>query len=311
MPICHRIVQGLAGLLGAVACTVLAVPAASAFELDTPEGQLRAFRRIQCSEVDGEAVTYSWRGAAYSRVQGERDRKLFNVEGMNIRQCVTVNDPEKGAGFRFVTREILLYLDPETNEILRTWKNPWTGVTTQVLHVANDPVNQGPIFPRYGGGRTFSMPFQFNGDHWWLTSTVPLYYGNKLGGDYQDYIGGKYHATEMFNFFGDVASLTDERSSTADNAVGWARISDWLPWMEMGSREGVIYMHTAGRKLGSFDELPAIMKEEIARNYPEYTQPPPLDDDRPNETSWTYFKKMVESGKFTGSAGLKENAPAE
>ncbi len=36
------------------------------------------------------------------------------------------------------------------------------------------------------------------------------------------------------------------------------------------------------------------MKKEIAANYPEYREPPPGDDQRPNETSWTYFKKKVE-----------------
>ena len=40
------------------------------------------------------------------------------------------------------------------------------------------------------------------------------------------------------------------------------------------------------------------MKAEIAKNYPLYTQPPPLDDTRRNETSWTYFRKMIESGEF-------------
>ena len=38
-------------------------------------------------------------------------------------------------------------------------------------------------------------------------------------------------------------------------------------------------------------------KDEIATNYPVYRTPPPGDDARPNETSWTYFKKAVESGK--------------
>lgn len=281
------------------AAMLLAVPATWAFELNTPEGQLRAFRRIQCSEVDGKAETYGWRGYAFSRVEGEKDRRLFNVEGMNIRQCVTVKDPERGEGFRLVTREILLYLDPQTNEVLRTWENPWTGETNQVLHVANDPVNQRPFFPR--GERDFSLPFQVVDGHWWITSTLPLFYTNPLGGQYQDYVGGKYHATEMFNFMGDVATLTDDELDTANVAVGWVRMSNWLPWMEMGSRQGVIYMHTAGRKLSSYEELPTIMKLEIAKNYPEYNEPPPADDDRPNETSWTYFRRMVETGVFTGS----------
>ena len=308
MSVLHRL-QATALRTCLIALTgIILVPAAGAFELDTPEGQLRAFRRIQCSEVDGKPVTYSWRGYAFSRVEGEPDRKLFNVEGMNIRRCVNVTDPDKGEGFRLITREILLYLDPDTNEILRTWENPWTGKTTQVLHVANDPVNQRPFFARYGGGRTFSLPFQFSGDHWWLTSTVPLFYENSLGGDFQDYIGGKYHATEMFNFMGDVPSLTDDDTDTASNSVGWVRISNWLPWMEMGSRQGLIYMHTAGVKLRSFDELPDLMKDEIARNYPQYREPPRAGDSRPNETSWTYFKKKLEAGEFVGSAGLEDPA---
>jgi hypothetical protein len=35
------------------------------------------------------------------------------------------------------------------------------------------------------------------------------------------------------------------------------------------------------------------MKSEIATNFPEYRTPPPGNDPRPNETSWTYFKKKV------------------
>ena len=72
----------------------------------------------------------------------------FRVVGMNVRQCVTLDDPEKGEGYRMVSREIMLYLDPQSGEILRDWENPWTGEMVKVLHVANDPVNGRPAFPR-------------------------------------------------------------------------------------------------------------------------------------------------------------------
>jgi len=75
--------------------------------------------------------------------------------------------------------------------------------------------------------------------------------------------------------------------------VGWVRMSDWLPWMKMNGREGVIYMHTAGTKLDSWDELPDFFKAEIAEHYPEYTSPPPLDDDRENVTSWIYYRDVA------------------
>ena len=281
---------------------------ASATEIDltTPEGNLDAFRKIQCTLEDGEPVTYFWHGRAYSRVPGEADRLLFRVEGMNIRQCGTVEDSEKGKGFVLRTREILLYIDPTSGEVLRTWDNPWTGETVDVIHVANDPVNSGPFYSGSGSSRPFKMPFSRQNGRWWLTSTIPLFYRNPLAGDYQKYVGGTYHATEMFNFLGDEASLLDPETTSAKTQVGWVRMSSWLPWMEMGDRTGVIYFHTGGLKLESYDQISEKMKKEIAENYPAYSAPPPLEDERRNETSWTYFKKVIEakdSGQETTSGG--------
>ncbi len=50
-------------------------------------------------------------GRAYSRVPGERVRHLFNVLGVNTRQCATVGDPDKGQGYRSVSREFSCYVD--------------------------------------------------------------------------------------------------------------------------------------------------------------------------------------------------------
>ena len=270
------------------------------FAADAPApgaDSVQAYRRIQCSVQDGQPVVYGWTGRAYSRVPGEPDRLLFSVDGMNIRQCGTVNDPDKGAGFRLVSKEILLYRDPKTGEVLNEWDNPWTGETVRVLHVANDPVNQPPVFATGRGDRPFALPFQISGDQWWLTLTIPLFYDDPLGGEYQQYVGGKYHATEMFNFMGDTADLAANAGDTTNIRIGWVRVSGWLPWMEMSGRAGQIYFHTAGRKLESYDDLPDVMKDAIAANYPGYDAPPPLDDRRPNETSWTYFKKVIGAEK--------------
>lgn len=269
------------------------VPAAPP-DLSTPESQLTALRRIQCSEVDGKPETYYWTGFAYSRVRGEADRVLFRVEGMNVRACGPLPNGKSKADFRLVSREILLYEDPVTGEVLKTWTNPWTGKTVNVIHVANDPVN-GNYSVVGRDGKPTNLPFHVMGRQWWLTTAVPLFYTNPLGGSYQEYVGGMYHVTEMFNFFGDVNNLADRKRDSAEAAVGWQRLSTWLPWMEMGGREGLIYFHTAGRKLERWEDLPAVMKTEIIARFPDYQAPPPLDDQRPNETSWTYFKKFIDA----------------
>ena len=172
---------------------------------------------------------------------------------MNVRQCVTVTDPVRGVGFRQVSREVLYYEDPATGQILDEWKNPWTGETVKVLHIANDPVNfRGPIFPKGADGKPYQSEIQTMGDQWWGTTTVPLFYKNPLAGDYQDYVGGTYHATEMFNFFGSVANLTNPKTTSASVSVAWTRLSDWLPWMKMRGRAGLIYFNGAGVKLASY-----------------------------------------------------------
>jgi hypothetical protein len=215
-----------------------------------------------------------------------------------VRQCVTVTDPARGQGFRMVSREILFYKDPTTGEIIDEWKNPWSGETVKVLHIANDPVNmRAPVFPVRADGKPYESEIKVMGDHWWGTTTVPLFYRNPLAGDYQDYVGGTYHAAEMFNFFGRMSDLTDPKKHSADVNVAWARISDWLPWMKMRGRAGVLYFNGAGSKLDSYAELPAGMRAAIEARAPIYREPPPVDDQRPNETSWTYFKKQMETAQ--------------
>ena len=261
----------------------------------TPEGYVQLNRKIHCSLEDSSPQVYQWFGRAYSRVPGERDRHLFNLDGMNIRQCIAMEDPVRGVGYRMVSREIMLYLDPQTDEVLRTFANPWTGAENEVIHVSNDPVNGRATFGRNAEGEV--IPFQLDEMNgvWMMRFEVPLFYRNPLGGEYQDYVGGTYHSTEIFDFNGDTRALLDADTPVAYPVISWVRIAPWLPWMRMGDRAGMMYFNAMGRKLESSEQLSGTMKAEIAANYPDYTAPPPVDDDRPNETSWTFFRKIVDA----------------
>lgn len=288
-----RLMMGIAAL----AMTVSAQAAKEKPRMLDPnkaEDALEIAKRAQCGEADGKPAVYHWSGKVYSRVTGEPDRMLFLGEGMNIRQCVTVEDPKRGKGWRLVSREIMLYLDPKTGEVLRKWTNPWTDEVVDVMHIANDPVNQRPQFAIGADG----APYKFNGrrEGRWIFAPfeAPLFYHNVLAGEYQDYIGGKYHAMEIFDFAYDAEEMLNTKNPTAYPIVSWVRISDWMPWMKMRGRQGQMVFNAMGNKLKSFDELPKVLKDEIALNYPAYTSPPPGDDARPNETTWTVFKKMVD-----------------
>ncbi len=267
----------------------------SIIDIQTPEGYVQASRKIHCSLEDGKPIVFSWEGRAYSRVLGEKDRLLFQVEGMNIRRCVAIQDPERGVGYRMVSREIMLYKDPQSGAVLRSWQNPWTGKKVEAIHVANDPVNSRPTYGRNRDGSVPSFNLVTSGDHFFMPLEIPLFYTNPLGGDYQEYVGGTYHSAEIFNFSGRLGDLLDAKRKSAAAHISWVRMAGWLPWMEMGSRPGMMYFNAVGSKLESWNELSQTMQREIRTNYPAFREPPPANDKRPNETSWTYFKKVLDA----------------
>ncbi len=285
-------------LLALGAGTVPAQP----LDLDNPDDAVRAMRKLQCHLEDGKPAIYAWTGNAYSRVPGERDRLLFRYEGMNIRACGTVEEAGRGYGYRMVSREVLVYLDPETGEVVDRWTNPWTGKEVEVVHISNDPVSsRAPTFAQGSRG-----PYRFGATlqdgRGWMSFEVPLFYPNVLGGEYQPYVGGTYHAMEMFSFYFDADRLLDRQVTGLDDAhVGWTRVGQWLPWMEMGSRVGSVMYHGAGKRVRSFEDLPDTLRRVIDERYPEYRQPPPVDDTRPNETSWSFYKKHLDAQRAAES----------
>ncbi len=264
-------------------------------DLDNPEDALQGFRQLLCSVEDGKTVYFAWQGVVYSRQPGVPDRHVFNVQGMSVRACNSLTSETGSPGFRQVSREVMVYLDPETNALLETWENPWTGETNTVLPVANDPVNTSPMWADTTGQR---LQFQSFGDTdtLFLTVTLPLFYANPLGGDYQEYVGGQYHAMEMFNFAVRRSELLASPNQDVDEiAVSWSRVSPWLPWMKMGNRPGELIFHAASTRLNEWQQLPEPLRSQIAGEFSFYQEPPSLDDDRPNETTWTNFRDFLEN----------------
>ena len=269
-------------------------------DLNNPNDAMKANRKITSSLKDDESCYYYWQGNVFSRVPGEKDRLLFKYIAMNTRASTTIVDSTKGYGWRHVSRELLFYQDPKTGEILKTWKNPWTGQDVDVIHIANDPVNgRGPSFALGADGKT---PFKLGGfekdGYWFQLNEVPLFYTNPLGGDYQDEVGGTYQAMEIFQTMTPMSELLDATKDKTENSlIAWSRVSKWLPWFKMGDRPGQMIFTGIGKKVKSFEDYPVELKNEIKANYPIYVAAPPSNDTRPNETSWTYYKKVAAEKK--------------
>lgn len=67
--------------------------------------------------------------------------------------------------------------------------------------------------------------------------------------------------------------------------------------MKMGQAPGYLIYSGQGRKHGSFEELPAQVREYTLKHYPAYATAPDSFY-QPNETSWTYYGKLKKAGKL-------------
>jgi hypothetical protein len=260
---------------------------AAAADTSSAAGQLDAFMRIRASN-DGREVFANWWVTVFAAVPGERPRAIFRLDGYNVGKFVKAED----GSAQFLSREVAYYRDLATGEILKEWSNPYTTEKNAVVQVLNDPVNSRYAAPKPGEAGRF--PFIAAGDDVILRLDVPLAYPNPLQpADFPaESTGPNYIASEHFTFFAKTKDLDDAKLTSVPSTWAWARTGPWLPWMKMGPRPGNLIYSGHGKKFMKFEDLPADVRDFTKANHPLYMSAPTTYV-TPNETSWTYYKKLA------------------
>lgn len=266
----------------------------SGYNLEDARDNMDAYMKVRGSLSPTDEVVFYAKGAIYAYDPEKPWKHLFNFEMYNIARSEKLPGD---SGWRLITREMLVYQDPKTNEIISSWKNPWTGEEVEVMHVWNDPVNQ--QF-KYG---SFKVPYQRMGnDRLGMFNDVPLSYPSPLKkSEWPDNTRSDvYQGAELFNFFCSEKELNNKKIVNATADVSWTRFSDFLPWMKMSSRLGNLLYQGRGYKLkNGYADLPEKIKSFVESNFPEYAHAPATYTS-PNMTSWKYYKKVMEERKKKG-----------
>ncbi|MEV0612957.1 DUF1838 family protein [Nonomuraea sp. NPDC050404] len=230
------------------------------------------FIRVRASSDGAETISY-WTGDVYGWQDDDGPHHLFGFEGLNAARAVESPD----GGWRLLTREAALYLDPASREVLDTWHNPLTGREVEVQHVFNDPVNQ-----RLGG---YPVPRTRLGGQVVFNVDVRLAYPSPLKvADYPDNSASDtYRAMELFQFFVSAADL-DSGVPDVSCVFSWCRVSPWLPWMAMAQRGGGLVYHCRGAKV-PVGEVPERLRERVGEHFLHA----PAEFSAPNMSSWTAF----------------------
>ncbi len=258
--------------------------------LDNPEDNLTAFIKVRGSLKDGEEVIFYANGTVYGFVEGERDKPLMGFQMYNIGRQIKTGEHS----YDLLTNEVLLYTDLKTGEVLEQFENPYTNETVDVLHVWNSPVNQKQALEgKYGKWGVNHN--KLGDDIICMNADIFLAYPSPLS--MKEYPKNSqsdlYEAAELFQFFFSEKDMNDPDKNSIDCTISWTRMGPWLPWLNMGQHQGNMVYQGAGYKLleTDYDKMPKILTEYVVANKPEYRHAP-TEYTKPNETSWTYFKKM-------------------
>mgnify|MGYP001792860019 CR=1 FL=1 len=234
------------------------------------------------SSTDESNIYMEWQGSIYAFVPQEKQRKLFDIIGMNVSRCFRGNDNK----WYLASRELTFYLDPQTGQVLEQWENPWTQELVTVVHVTINPF-QLVLAEEY--------PVFLSGKNVTFVIDIPLTYPNVLGNDpkFQDYSPQSlYQAGEFFQYTVPIEEITDTSKVTTDSFSGsWMRLGPWLPWMKMKDYSGNLVYNASIRKYRNFEELSPILQQFVKSRLPVYKEAPSGFVEGKNETSWTYFRK--------------------
>ncbi len=246
------------------------------------------------ADLSGADCVYHWQGKAYSFIPGERRKELFGVEGYNVVRAI----PDK-KGYLLLGKEVMLFLDSQSGEILTTWFNPISGKDVPVIHVFNDPANMDLRFSeeQYQMLHLILPSTQLDGRIAWHNDLFPFYPSALPRRDYPLFSqSDTYQAADVSQYLANLKDLDDPLQRGVPALYSFTRVYPWLPFMRMGERPGNLIIVCRGSKLaGGFTDLPQYLQDYVMANDPDFAAAP-REYSQPNDTIWTSFKKLAESG---------------
>jgi len=290
---------GLLGASGTLAAAGLADAAAAAansgsrapasltgpyLDLKTGEGNALAMTRLVGS-LDPKTIKYGWyTGRLMSVVPGAAGRDLIGVIGLGAARTL----PRDAQGrWQLLRRECGFFYDLATGEVLDRWRNPYTDEDVEVVHIANDPVNQ-TISPVRAGAQLyeqkvtekapepFVLPWEQAGRRAFVEFHSHLWAKNPLDPAVwvRESVGPMVQISDMMTYACDLAELQDSTLPSVEYSGNWVHVRPWQPWMLMGAAPGHLLYHCFTGCATRLEDVPPHIAKIVETRLPAFLQPP-------------------------------------
>lgn len=254
-------------------------------DLRTGKGNQNVYARLQ-GDLDFGKEKHGWYKGFVSSVRpGKKLEDLFGFEGFSTVKLEQMPD----GSIRRILREVGLYTDLKSGEVLEEWYNPYNAERVPVVHVANDPFNYVieeyfPLPPTFGNLNAekpprvpFILPWQQRGSRLDMEIHIHLIYPNALKPEqWPRESSGKFvTVSEFFAHHVNVADVQNPKVTKLPYHGVWNRVTPWLPWMLMGQAPGHCQYACF---MGSGESLEEVMSRQVLdhveKNYPTYFKAP-------------------------------------
>ncbi|MCK9556415.1 MAG: DUF1838 family protein [Candidatus Cloacimonetes bacterium] len=244
-------------------------------------------------DLNGAETVFHYSGTVYSIVPDQKSMELFDFEGFSIAR---IDSSE--AGYRLMGKEVGLFLDHRTSEVLKNWRNPFTQATVPVIHIWNDPVNQRfeydaktiPYIRQFLPSTVIEESIVYHSE---LFPFYPHVLSRKLFGDHvqSDY----FQSAELREYRAKLADLENVQASSVPAEISFTWICPWLPFMRMGDREGQMLFVLRGRKLEhGYSDLPQHIRDTVKSINPDFAHSP-REYLEPDMNPWIYFRDLQQN----------------
>lgn len=253
------------------------------FGWQDPAENLRMLSRMWGTIEEGEEAYLYVFGPAFGMLDATSFVPLFRLESL----AVVKTYPQPGGAYRYLANQVILFCDFKTNEILKTWENPYTGETLEVFHYRDGPLdysldpNKFPeryaIENRDPLDRSLVLDWFFRGDTAYGDAIARTTLPNRL--DPKEWprasVGEYWKTFETYRWQAKIREMEDLSLPSVPSFHGdFQTFKPWEPWMLMGQTPGSIFSVRTAFKPDSLDQVPRHVVRYIEKNLPEYLHAP-------------------------------------
>jgi len=264
-------------------------------DLDDAKENVYAFTKLWFGL--GEPVFGAYHGVQYALIGKNRLKAVFGYAGGGHMQRKILDNGHA----RIRGKEVGVFTDLATGEVLDEWKNPWTGEVIKPFNFFNPNVRGeiGTDMPKFqfgtdedeatvmneadtlnadSGEIPFILPWQRFGDQYTLAWDYAHEYTNPVTADKwpKASTGPRINPSEHFVFYTPQNIMDDRDAPSAPFQSGFFRQGPWWPWMLMGGSgvEGTLIGRMHSYKItGTIADYPRKILDYVEKHYPEYFTP--------------------------------------